>query len=248
MAEEIATANVEKILADVPVKELLLLCIPISIIFAVSGMDFIGWFIYLATRASNEEVYTRGILNVMLLGFLLTIVSLAVIPIVVNKVRWKKPLSYFGSQKGEYKLGLILLGAFLLATPLFYFSSKEPNLINTYPLTKDVLGRWSFFALYEMSYILFYYIPYEFYFRGILQLGLSKTWKKWQSILFVTALTTLLHLTKPWTEILAAFVFGLVFGFIAEKTKSWYYVCAIHFTAGVLTDTFCSLAFLGVIS
>jgi len=98
-----------------------------------------------------------------------------------------------------------------------------------------------------MSYILFYYIPYEFYFRGVLQLGLSKTWKKWQSILFVTALTTLLHLTKPWTEILAAFAFGFVFGIIAEKTKSWYYVCIIHFTAGVLTDTFCSLAYLGVI-
>jgi membrane protease YdiL (CAAX protease family) len=181
------------------------------------------------------------------LGFLLTTASLVIIPIVINKTRWKKPLSYFGTQKGNYKFGLILLGAFILFTPLFYFSSKEPNLINTYPLTKDVLGRWSFFALYELSYILFYYIPYEFYFRGVLQLGLSKTWKQWQSILLVTALTTFLHLTKPWTEILAAFVFGLVFGFIAEKTKSWYYVCFIHFTAGVLTDTFCSLAYLGVL-
>jgi membrane protease YdiL (CAAX protease family) len=247
LAEEIAKANVEKILDEVPVKELLLLSIPISIIFAISGMDFIGWFIYLATRASESEIYPRGILNVMLLGFFLTTTSLVVIPVVVNRFRWKKPLAYFGTQKGEWKFGLIIVGVFFLATPLFYFSSKEPNLINTYPLTKDVLGKWSFFALYEMSYILLYYIPYEFYFRGVLQLGLSKTWKKWQSILFVTALTTLLHLTKPWTEILAAFIFGLVFGFIAEKTKSWYYVCVIHFTAGVLTDTFCSLAYLGVI-
>jgi len=247
LVEEIATAHVEKMLDDVPVKELLLLCIPSSIIFAVSGMEFGGWFIYLGTRVTKEEIYTRDILNVMLLGFLLTTVSLAIIPVVVNKIRWKKPLAYFGTQKGEWKIGLIIVGVFLIATPLFYFSSQEPNLINTYPLTKDVLGRWSFFALYEMSYILFYYIPYEFYFRGVLQLGLSKTWKKWQSILFVTALTTLLHITKPWTEILAAFAFGFVFGIIAEKTKSWYYVCVIHFTAGVLTDTFCSLAYLGVI-
>ncbi len=241
MAEELVKTNVEKILDEVPVKELLLLCIPISIIFAVSGMDFIGWFTYLATRASNEEIYTRGILNVMLLGFLFTTVSLVIIPVIVNKVRWKKPLAYFGTQKGELKIGLIIVGVFLLATPLFYFSTKDPKLVNTYPLTKDVQGRWSFFALYEMSYILFYYIPYEFYFRGVLQLGLSKTWKTWQSILFVTALTTLLHITKPWTEILAAFAFGFVFGIIAEKTKSWYYVCAIHFTAGVLTDTFLSI-------
>jgi membrane protease YdiL (CAAX protease family) len=247
MAEVVIQTNVEKVNDDVPVKELLLLCIPISIVFAVSGMDFIGWFVYLGTRASPAEIYTRGILNVMLLGFFLTTISLVVIPIIVNKVRWKKPLSYFGTQKGNYKIGLIILGSFILFSPLFFFSSKEQNLINTYPLTKDVLGRWSFFALYEMSYILLYYIPYEFYFRGVLQLGLSKSWKSWQSILFVTALTTLLHLTKPWTEILAAFVFGFVFGFIAEKTKSWYYVFGIHFLAGVLTDTFCSLAYLGVI-
>ncbi len=247
MTEEIPLTNIEKKLDDVPVKELLLLCIPISILFAVSGMDFIGWFIYLATRSSESEIYTRDILNVMLLGFLVTSLSLIVFPILVNKIRWKKPLSYFGTQKGNYKIGLIILGVFILFTPLFYFSTKDPNIVDTYPLTKDVLGRWSFFALYEMSYILLYYIPYEFYFRGILQLGLTKTWKNWQSILFVTAITTVLHLTKPWTEILAAFIFGLVFGFIAEKTKSWFYVCTIHFIAGVLTDTFCSLAYLGVI-
>jgi len=97
LAEEVATANVEKILNEAPVKELLLLSIPISIIFAVSGMDFIGWFIYLGTRVTKEEIYTRDILNVMLLGFLLTTVSLAIIPVVVNKIRWKKPLAYFGT-------------------------------------------------------------------------------------------------------------------------------------------------------
>ncbi|MHA1171298.1 MAG: hypothetical protein ACTSQ3_04375, partial [Candidatus Heimdallarchaeota archaeon] len=73
---------------------------------------------------------------------------LAIIPVVVNKIRWKKPLAYFGTQKGEWRIGLIIVGVFLIATPLFYFSSQEPNLINTYPLTKDVLGRWSFFFLF----------------------------------------------------------------------------------------------------
>ena len=252
MAATITPTNVEKVMiegeaADVPAKELLLLSIPISIFFAITGMDFIGFFIYLATRESKEEIYTRSVLNVLLIGFLLTTVSLFVIPFLVNKFRWKKPLSYFGAQKGDWKIGLIVVGIFILLTPLFYFSSADQKMINTYPLTKEALFSWPIFALYELSYILFYYIPYEFAFRGVLQLGLSKTWKKWQSILFVTALTTFLHLTKPWGEIVAAFVAGIIFGIIAEKTKSWYYVFLIHITAGVLTDTLCGLRYLGVL-
>jgi membrane protease YdiL (CAAX protease family) len=78
-------------------------------------------------------------------------------------------------------------------------------------------------------------------------LGLSKTWKKWQSILFVTLLTTALHITKPYTEIIAAFIAGILFGFLAEKTKSWFYVFILHVTSGILIDIFCGLRFLGMI-
>ena len=231
---------------EIPVKEILLLCIPVSIIFAVSGMDFIGYFIYLATRTSKTEIYYRSWINVTV-GFVFTTISLLVIPLFVNKIRWKKPLSYFGTKIGKKKIGLIVVLIFVLITPIFYLISRDQNLINTYPLSKDVLVSWWIFALYELCYILFYYIAYEFFFRGVLQLGLSKTWKSWQSILLVTLLTTFLHLTKPWTEILAALFAGVFFGFLAEKTKSWFYVFILHATSGILIDIFSALRFLGVI-
>ncbi|NHJ46621.1 MAG: CPBP family intramembrane metalloprotease [Asgard group archaeon] len=246
MTEEIVTTNVEKIIEDVPAKELLLFCIPISLIFAVSGMDFIGYFIYLATR-SPSEIYERGVYNVLFLGFMVTTISLFVVSFVINKVRWKKPLAYFGTQKGNWKLGLIVVGVFILLVPLFYFNHDVEVLVNTYPMAKAATSKWYFFVLYELAYIIFYYIPYEFYFRGILQLGLSKTWKKWQSILFVTILTTALHATKPWTEIIASLVAGVIFGIIAEKTDSWLYVFIMHILAGVATDTFCALGYVGVL-
>lgn len=247
MTEQVIKANIEKIIDDVQVKELLLLSIPISILFALTGMDFIGYFIYLSTRTSDADVYSRSLLNVLLIGFLLTTIILFFIPFLVNKLRWKKPLAYFGTQKGNWKIGLIVVGIVILFMPLLYFNSQDQLMINTYPLTKDVVFSWPIFALYELSYVVFYYIPYEFYFRGILQLGLSKKWKKWQSILFVTILTTLLHITKPWLEIVAALVVGILFGILAEKTDSWIYVFFIHITAGVLTDTFCALGYLGVL-
>ena len=81
----------------------------------------------------------------------------------------------------------------------------------------------------------------------MLQLGLSKTWKKWQSILYVTLLTTALHASKPYTEIIVAFIAGFLFGYLAEKTQSWYYCFFIHIAAGVLNDTFCALGYLGVL-
>jgi membrane protease YdiL (CAAX protease family) len=247
MTEEIVQANVEKIVEDVPTKEILWLCLPISLIFAVSGMDFIGYFVYLGTRSSPTEIYERGFYNVLFLGFLVTTISLFFVSFVVNRVRWKKPLSYFGTQIGNWKIGLIVVGVSILLMPLLYFNSQNEMLVNTYPLTKDVLVSWPLFALYEIAYVAFYYIPYEFYFRGMLQLGLSKTWKKWQSILFVTILTTVLHVTKPYTEIIASLVAGVIFGIIAEKTDSWLYVFVIHILAGVTTDTFCALGYLGVL-
>ncbi len=247
MTEQVLEANIEKIIDDVPAKELLLLSIPISILFAISGMDFIGYFIYLITRTSSTEIYSRSLLNVLLIGFLSTAIVLFIVPFLINNFRWKKSLAYFGTQKGNWKIGLIVVGVVILFMPLLYFNSQEQTMINTYPLTKDVVFSWPVFALYELSYIVFYYIPYEFYFRGVLQLGLSKTKKKWQSILFVTILTTVLHITKPWTEIVAALIAGILFGILAEKTDSWVYVFIIHITAGVVTDTFCALGYLGVL-
>ncbi|WP_371801811.1 CPBP family intramembrane glutamic endopeptidase [Candidatus Lokiarchaeum ossiferum] len=229
--------------SHVPARELLLLAIPVCLIFAVSGMDFVGYFI---NKLAAADPYSRSLLNV-LLGFLFTTLALVVLPIIVIKKRWQKPLSYFGTKPGNKKWGIIICLAFILATPIFYFSSNDANLINTYPLTKDALSSWGFFVFYELLYVVFYYIPYEFFFRGVLQLGLSKTWKKWQSILFVTVLTTFLHLTKPFTEIIAAAFAGILFGIIAEKTDSWYYVFLLHITVGILTDTFCGMRFLGVI-
>lgn len=249
MSEVVIETKIEDIVDDVSAKELLLLSIPLSILFALTGMDFIGYFIYIANRSSVNEIYNRSVLNVLLLSFLMTTIILCVFPLIENQIRWKKPLAYFGSQKGNWVFGFIAVGIAVPLLGLLYFNSQNQSLINIYPFSKEVLDsqKWLFFVLYELSYVILYYIPYEFYFRGVLQLGLSKTWKKWQSILFVTVLTTVLHIAKPYTEIIAAFIVGFLFGILAEKTQSWYYGFFIHITAGVLNDTFCALGYLGVL-
>lgn len=220
-------------------KEILILTVPVSIIFALSGMDFIGFY------TSTDPVYTRSLGNV-LYGFLFTTLGLLVLPLLVNHFRWKRPLSEFGLTAGKKKLGLLIVLAYIPAVIVFYFNSKDPSMINTYPLTKDVLSSWSFFLFYELLYVLFYYIPYEFFFRGVLQLGLSRKWNKWHSIIFVTVLSTALHATKPLPEIGGAIIAGFLLGYVAEKTQSWYYAFLMHIITGLSTDLFCSLYYTGV--
>jgi membrane protease YdiL (CAAX protease family) len=209
-------------------------------------MDFIGFFLYLFSDASATEIYSRSWGNV-LIGFIGTFLSLLVIPLIYVKVIRKKSLTEFGTTFGIKKWGFISVALFLISIFFLYFGSQDQTLIDTYPLTKDILVSWPMWVGYELLYISIFYIPYEFFFRGVLQLGLSKHWRKWQSILYVTALTTLLHLTKPLSEILAAVFAGILFGIIAEKTNSWYYAFLMHITVGIFTDIFCGLRFLALV-
>lgn len=236
MSEEVSL----KVKISASPKELLLLAIPASIIFALSGMDFIGFY------SSTDPIYTRSLSNV-LIGFLFTTIGLGVLPYMAVRFRWRENLSLFGTTRGERKTGLIIVAAFVPVIGILFINSKDPVMIQTYPLTKDILSSWSFFLFYELLYIVFYYIPYEFFFRGVLQLGLSRHWNKWNSILFVTILTTALHATKPLPEIAGAAFAGFFLGYVAEKTKSWFYVFLIHIITGVSTDIFCSLFYTGVL-
>jgi len=221
-------------------KEILLITIPLSLLFAVYGMDFIGFY------TSSPGEYSRSLSNVFW-GFALTTIGLFVFPFLVNHFRWKKPQDYFGTTLGNRKAGLFFTLAYLPAVIILYINAKDPSMINTYPLSKDVLSSWSFFILYELLYIVFYYIPYEYFFRGVLQLGLSRSWGRWGSIAFVTVLTTALHATKPLPEIAGAAFAGLLLGYIADRTQSWFYPFIIHIVTGVSTDIFCSLFYLGVL-
>ncbi|MHA1519782.1 MAG: CPBP family glutamic-type intramembrane protease [Promethearchaeota archaeon] len=236
-------------------------------IFAISGMDFIGYFTYLFLNSTGAEGYTRSLFNVFL-GFGGTFLSLFLIPVIFIK-KWDRGtrFSQLGSQIGKKKIGIYFVILALLCIPLLYLGSANANLIQTYPLSKNSLQSWPFFIFYEICYIFLYYVPYEFFFRGVLHFSLSKSnssenpsenptensnlnlksWKLWRAILYVTALTTLLHITKPITEIIGAIIAGILFGLITEKTKSWYWVFFLHIIIGVSTDIFCGLRFLGII-
>jgi membrane protease YdiL (CAAX protease family) len=224
-------------------KQILLLAAPLLIIYAAIGQMANG--LWLLTRLGVTGFWLD--LGPPLYQFTMITILLCVIPMIWIKKKGHSQWSYFGSHKGNWKLGKILLCIMPIAIPMMYIGSNDPELIAEYPLVRSVIGNWGMFVIYEIIYALLYYIPYEFHFRGFLQLGLSKSWKPWQSILLVTIITTALHWMKPMSEIISAFIVGFFFGYLAQKTDSWGYIWAIHNLVGISTDLFCALRFLAII-
>lgn len=166
--------------------------------------------------------------------------------IIYIKLVMKKKLRDFGLGVGNWRLGLKLS---LLTFPIFVISGLtcifDQQMSSTYPLARSVIGNFDGFAvLYYLSY-LFYYIGWEFLFRGIGIFSFTKKHQALTSIVVSTMISALIHATisgfgKPMVETFSAIVAGFIFGFTAYKTKSIWYSLLMHVTVGFATDLFIS--------
>jgi len=162
-----------------------------------------------------------------------------VIPVLYVKLAMKKNLSAFGFSLGDTKLGLkfLLLIPFVIL-PAIYFASKMPDVRSEYPLAKSLLEDQTHLLIYEIAYVLLYYIAWEFFFRGFILFGLKDKFGAINAILIQTISSCLVHIDKPEGEIVGSIIVGLLFGIIALRTKSVWYVILLHAAIGLLTDLF----------
>ncbi|MBE0651214.1 MAG: CPBP family intramembrane metalloprotease [Bacteroidales bacterium] len=162
-----------------------------------------------------------------------------ILPLLYMKLGMKKPMRDFGWGLGDIKYGLTwLIGIPLIVVPLIYIASKMPGMRVEYPLAKSLITDPSPFVVYEIIYVLFYYVAWEFFFRGFLLFGLKDRFGAVNAILIETISSTLVHIDKPEGEIIGAIVVGILFGMIALRSKSIWYVFLIHASIGVLLDYF----------
>ncbi len=153
-------------------------------------------------------------------------------------------LKNLGFQPGNFKLGLILI---LISIPILviaaYISTNDPNLKKYYPFSKNACRNLKTFVLYEISYLLMYYIAWEFTFRGFFLFSIAELMGNSQSgiliaILIQAIISTVYHLGHPDLEILSTLFGGIIFGIVAYATKSILYTIFIHAFLGILNDTF----------
>ncbi len=172
------------------------------------------------------------------LALALSLVPLGVIPAVAARSWLRWGWSGVGLGPGVAKLGVVLLVPGLaLAGLAGWLGADSPQLVAEYPLDRDLSPEVGPFALYALLYLL-YYVGFEFLFRGYLLLGLADRLGPNRANLLQTVLAVLFHVGKPLAEIGAALPASLVFGWVALRTRSIWYVVLIHWAVGISLDWF----------
>ncbi len=172
--------------------------------------------------------------------FAVFFILMLIIPMLFIKFRLKRPLTDFGIGLGDKKFGikaiLILFPLFIL--PLVLSSYKMADVQQEYPMCKLLHSRRDLILIYELAYIFLYYIAWEFFFRGFLLFSLADEYGNLPAILIQTFSFCLIHIGKPAGETLGAIIAGILFGAIALRTRSIWFVLLLHACLGVLTDIF----------
>jgi len=165
-----------------------------------------------------------------------------VIGLLYTKLILKKSPKEFGLGFGDSKTGLILCAAATVIMPLLGLSCiTDPEMVAAYPLVDlHVFGAWYYVLGYFASYLL-YYVGWEYLFRGIGLFGTEGKIGSLGAILLTGMISALIHTSiggfgKPMLETLSAIPAGLVFGWVAYKTKSIYYSLYMHMIIGFSTD------------
>lgn len=165
---------------------------------------------------------------------------------IFTKFVLKEKLRDFGLSVGNYKLGLKLC---LIALPICALCGlscvMDADMVAMYPLINIGAYSWWQVAIYFVSYFL-YYVGWEYLFRGILYFGAEKKCGVLCSILVVTLISALIHTSiagfgKPMIETLSAIPAGMIFGYVAAKTRSINYSLIMHMMVGFFTDIFICL-------
>jgi len=197
--------------------------------------------------ASHFTEYFPGLSGHPLAGFFGTLwqfgvffVLVFLVPLFFVKARFKASLRDFGFSLGDKRFGFrfIFVVIPLLVVPFIYLGSRFPDLQAEYPLAKVLLQRHDLVIWYEMAYVIFYYVAWEFFFRGFLLFGLRDKYGDMAAIMIQTVSSCLIHLGKPESEIIGSIVVGIIFGVLALRTRSFWYGFFIHVAIGVLTDIF----------
>jgi membrane protease YdiL (CAAX protease family) len=183
---------------------------------------------------------TAGELRAVRTYFAAWAVLLLAVPCATIAVTAARPLeafASFGLTLGRTGLGLALAGLGLpVAVALGLLSFRDPEMRAMYPLAKAPLADGRRFAAYELSYLVLYYLPWEFVFRGALLLPLVPAVGLVPALALQTVLSTLFHIGHPRSEILAAAGAGLVLGLVAYTTGSVLYTLVMHAAAGISLD------------
>lgn len=204
----------------------------IPLVFGVTFLLSITFYFIL------RPISNSGLSNIVI-RFILTGLFLGILPLyLVRALPLNLPRYYLPAR---IKLNTLIFLIFIIFIIIgAWIGSGRIEIQNEYPLWRNArYSSYKSFFLYEFSYF-FYYLGWEGFFRGFVLFALLP-WGKNKANLTQSILATLLHIGKPWPELLGAFPFSFALGLIALKTRSSYSPLFLHFLLGFFTDFFIRL-------
>jgi membrane protease YdiL (CAAX protease family) len=193
---------------------------------------------YLAHLSDLFVLFDSAAMTAEWYNYFSAFVLLGVSSIAVVKLIFKESLADYGLQIGDWKfwvpaaliVGIVMVG-------LSYPSSKDPQYIAEYPLYKGAGDSILQFIIHAFAYLVFY-ISWEFYFRGFMQNGLTPQFGIWGAILVQVALSCIVHIGKPDSEIYSSILGALVWGILVFRSKSIWPAVTTHWLLGISLDYF----------
>jgi membrane protease YdiL (CAAX protease family) len=167
-----------------------------------------------------------------------------VIPMLIVKFIFREKLSDYGVCFGEL---IRTIRSFCIALPIVIviaiLAGDSGLFREIYPfnvgLRRDNLSAGGLSSLCFVIHVILYvgyYWGWEFMFRGFMQRGLLAKYGLWESILFQTIVSSMLHFGHPTGEIFGSICAGLAWGYLAYRSRSILSGFAQHAVLGIVLD------------
>lgn len=207
-----------------------------------------GQRVFFASRMAPSLMPGAAAAEIELWGvfyqFACTFLLFFLVPALLLKFTGRERLADLGLGPGDVRFGLVvaILGLALIALPGGFLAGCVDDFRAEYPLARMSTDSASMFVLYQLAYGLLYYLAWEAFFRGFVQMGLRPHIGDLGAIMVQTAFSTLVHIGKPNAEIWAAMLAGFVFGALMLRLRSIWSLVLVHWGLGLFTDIFCARA------
>ncbi len=158
------------------------------------------------------------------------------IPWIIIRCRKQKLRDYGLRLPASYSHMWIYLVMLVIVIILAYFASFKPSFQAKYPYYKYFVEEPNLYALFWVGRALRFF-ALEFFFRGYLLFSLRP--KMGDSAFFVSMVPyCMLHFGKPPQETFFAIIGGIIFCWIAARTKSIWGAVVLHVALAMAMDFF----------
>lgn len=166
------------------------------------------------------------------LGFLL--------PVAILRFGFRNSFREMGLGSGDVSFAWKIAGIYIpLVIIGTWFLSDSASFQSRYPHFAPAGTDWSIFLVYE-AFFLFYWIGWEYLWRGFVLFGTARTFGI--MAIFIQALPfAIMHFNKPMPEALLSIVGGVALGALVWRSKSFWIAVPIHAAQMMILDFWCSL-------